>query len=204
MGVVTLGIFGGTFDPIHNGHLAVARAAKAQLRLDRVVFVPVGTPPHKRWQPVTPAEHRWQMVSLAVADNPGFTVSRVDIDRPAPQYSVDTVRLLRREFGTAAEDTFFIIGADALGNFPRWKDAAGIVAQCRIAAVHRPGFRPDVQSVLAAVPRLKSRLVWVEMPPVPVSATEIRQRVGQGLPIVDMVPPAVAAYIARHRLYVNE
>ncbi len=202
--MVALGIFGGTFDPIHNGHLAVARAAKNQLGLEQVVFVPVGTPPHKRWQPVTPAEYRWRMVSLAVADEPDFVVSRVDIDRPAPQYSVDTVRLLRREFGTAAENTFFIIGADALNNFPRWKNAAGIVAQCCIAVVHRPGFRPDVQSVVAAVPQLASRLVWVEMPPVPVSATEIRRRVGQGLPIDDMVPPVVAEYIVRQRLYVSE
>ncbi len=201
MGVVTLGIFGGTFDPIHNGHLAVAHAAQTRLGLDRVVFVPVGTPPHKRWQPVTPAEHRWQMALLAVADNPHFAVSRVDIDRPAPQYSVDTIRLLRGEYGTSAAETFFIIGADALENFPRWKDAAGIVAQCCIAAVHRPGFRPDVARLIAAVPQLAARLVWVEMPPVPVSATEIRQRVGQGLPITDMVPPAVAAYIARHQLY---
>ncbi len=199
--MVALGIFGGTFDPIHNGHLAVARAAQNQLKLDRVVFVPVGTPPHKRWQPVTPAEHRWQMVSLAVAENPRFCVSRVDIDRAAPQYSVDTIRLLRREFGTSAEDTFFIIGADALENFPHWKNAAGIVAQCRIAAVHRPEFRPDVQSLFAAVPQLQSRLVWVEMPPVPISATEIRRRVGQGQSIAGMVPPAVAKYIARHRLY---
>ena len=199
--MVAIGIFGGTFDPIHNGHLAVARAAQKHLRLDRVVFVPVGTPPHKRWQPVTPAEHRWQMVALAVAENPRFSVSRVDIDRPAPQYSVDTIRLLRQAFGTSAENTFFIIGADALSNLPSWKDAAGIVMQCRIAVVHRPGFHLDLKTIASEIPQLPSRLVWIEMPPVPVSATEVRRRVGQGLSIDKLVPPAVAEYIARHQLY---
>ena len=199
--MVTIGIFGGTFDPIHNGHLAVARAAQKHLRLDRVVFVPVGTPPHKRWQPVTPAEHRWQMVALAVAENPRFSVSRVDIDRPAPQYSVDTIRLLRQALGTSAENTFFIIGADSLSNLPRWKDAAGIVMQCRIAVVHRPGFHLDLKAIASEIPQLPSRLVWIEMPPVPVSATEVRRRVGQGLSIDKLVPPAVAEYIARHQLY---
>ncbi len=201
MDVVAFGILGGTFDPIHNGHIAVARAAQDALKLDRVVFAPVATPPHKRQRLITPIEYRWEMVSLAVAEYPHFVASRVDIDRPPPQYSVDTIRLLIKKYGASAAETFFIIGADALAGLPHWKNPAGVVSQCQIAVVHRPGFRPHVPSLFATIPQLQSRLQWVAMPSVPISATEIRQRVGQGLPIDDRVPPAVAEYIARRRLY---
>ncbi len=203
MDVVTLGIFGGTFDPVHNGHLAVAEAVQSALALDCVLFVPVADPPHKRNRALTPAEDRWRMVKLAVANRPGFAVSRVDIDRAGPQYSVDTVQLLQREFSVGAGETFFIIGADALAGIPHWHNPQTLVERCRLVAVHRPGVKPSIDALLAALPQLRSRLLWVEMPPVPISATEIRRRVARGEAISRLVPAAVADYIARHRLYLS-
>lgn len=199
--MVTLAIFGGTFDPIHNGHLSVATAVQSVLKPERMVFVPAGNPPHKQKHHITGAEHRWNMVSLAVKEGVGWTVSRVDIDRQGPHYSVDMVQILRREFAAGAKDTYFIIGADSLADILSWHKPQELVDQCRLVAVHRPGVQPAIERLVSAIPQLSVRLTWVEMPPVPISATEIRQRVARGESVSGMVPPVVAKYIARNGLY---
>ncbi len=129
---------GGTFDPIHYGHLIAAEEARYRFQLARVVFVPCGQPPHKKPYAVTPAEHRYAMTLLATASNPHFIVSRIEIDRPGPSYSVDTVRLLRQQLPDA--ELFFITGADAVLEILTWKDSDELIGLCRFIAVTRPGY----------------------------------------------------------------
>ncbi len=201
MDVVKLGILGGTFDPIHNGHLELAQAVAQSLALPMVVFVPVGDPPHKQRQPITPAAHRLRMVELALAERPKFAVSRVDVDRPGPHYSVDTVRLLRGKYNVAAEDCYFILGADTLMGLPSWYKPGQLLELCRLAVVHRPGYHPNLSLLAKRLPGVRAKITWVAMPDVFISATAVRHRVAQGLSIAQYVPARVARYIAQHNLY---
>jgi nicotinate-nucleotide adenylyltransferase len=196
-----LGILGGTFDPVHTGHLLLAEVTCDQLGLERVLFVPAGDPPHKRDQPKTEAEQRRAMVVAAIADNPRFDLSTVDMERPGPHYSVDTVRLIRQQYHLVAEDTCFIVGSDSLADLATWHQPARLVSHCRLAVVHRPGITPDTTHLEQDIPGLTEALVWVPAPLLALAASNIRARVAAGQSIRYQVPPPVLAYIQQHGLY---
>ena len=138
-----LGIFGGTFDPIHHGHLVAAEAARHRLALDRVLFVPAGRPPHKPDRPIADAGHRLRMLELAIAAKTYFAISHVDLERPGPHYTTDTVQLLRHQYNLSPDECFFIIGGDSLVDLPTWYHASELITLCRLAVSHRPGYRPS-------------------------------------------------------------
>ena len=198
------GVLGGTFDPIHFGHLVVAEEVYAALELDEMVFVPAGVPPHKPDRKITSAEQRLAMVELAIASNPHFRVSRVDIDRPGPSYTVDTLRLLREQWGEQT-DIYFVIGWDSLEELLTWHDPAGILAQlAQLVAVQRPGHTEHAgyrDALEQRLPGIKERLQVVRVPQLDISATDLRQRVKQGRPIKYQLPESVEQYIVEHGLY---
>lgn len=196
-----VGVLGGTFDPPHIGHLVAAEEARVRLHLERVYFVPAGTPPHKMDEPVTPVEHRLEMVTRAIASNPYFVVSRVDVDRPGPSYTVDTLALLRQQLGADTE-LYFILGIDSLADLPNWREPQRIIELCHLAVVDRPGYDADISSLERVLPGLSRRVEFVPMPQLEISSTELVERVRQGLPIRYQVPAAVEEYIYAHRLYV--
>ncbi len=195
-----LGIFGGTFDPIHHGHLVAAEEAMHQLDLDRVLFVPAGTPPHKPAQPISAASHRLRMLELAIAGNPDFALSRVDVDRPAPSYTVETLELLRAEWGPGPR-FFFIEGPDSLSDIVCWYQPQRLIELCELAVVARPGSEVDVAGLERQLPGLTGRLHWVQMPLLEISSTDLRSRVRAGRPISYLVPRQVETYIRQHELY---
>ena len=195
-----LGILGGTFDPVHHGHLVAAGEARHQLALDLVLFVPTGTPPHKREQPILLAEHRLRMLELATAGREHFAVSTVDIDRSGPCYTADTLELLRAEWGP--EPTFYFIeGADSLADILSWYRPQRILELCHLAVVERPGTKIDVDRLAQHLPGLESRLHWIQMPLLEISSSDLRARAIAGRPISYLVPRAVEAYIVEHTLY---
>jgi nicotinate-nucleotide adenylyltransferase len=194
-----LGVIGGTFDPPHYGHLVLAETACVQLGLDRVLFVVAGQPPHKPDRPITPSHHRAAMVEMAIADNPACVLSRVDLDRPGPHYTVEMLALLQQECPEA--ELFFLVGGDSLAQFLTWRDPAGIVRMARLAVMPRPGHEPDLVSLEQVLPSLRERLVWLDAPALDIAASDLRRRVREGLPIRYLVPPPVEAYICEHRLY---
>jgi len=194
------GILGGSFDPPHYGHLALAETARVQLGLARVLFVPAGAPPHKRNRPMSPAEDRAAMTAAAIADNPAFEPSRVDLERPGPHYTVEMLALLRAQY-PEVDEWFFLLGEDALHDLPVWRDPQGILEQASLAVMPRMGQRVDPAELVAALPTLAKRLVWLDVPPVDYSATDLRRRVREGLPLRYLVPPPVEAYIHEHKLY---
>lgn len=194
-----VGVLGGTFDPPHYGHLALAEAALAQLELAQVLFVPAGAPPHKPGRPITPAHHRAAMVEAAIAGQPAFALSRVDLDRPGPHYTVDMLALLQQALPES--ELYFLLGSDSLHDLPRWRDPAGIVRQVRLAVLGRPGWEADWEALEQAVPGLRERLVRLEAPMLDISSTDLRRRARQGLPLTGLVPPAVEEYILQHEIY---
>lgn len=194
-----LGVLGGTFDPPHYGHLALAEAAREQLGLTRVLFVPAGEPPHKPGRPITPAHHRAAMVQAAIADNPAFVLSRVDLDRPGPHYTVDMLALLEQEYPRAV--FFFLMGSDSLVEFPTWRDPAGILRKAVLAVMNRPGYPVDWEALERAVPGIRERVVFVDAPMLDISASDLRRRAREGRSLRYLVPPAVEAYIREHGLY---
>jgi nicotinate-nucleotide adenylyltransferase len=196
-----IGILGGTFDPIHLGHLLTAEMTRETLDLQQVLFAPAGAPPHKQSQEKTPAFHRQVMVQLAIADNPHFVLSRVDVERPGPHYTTDTVRLIRGQGDFSAETCFLIIGSDSLLDLPTWHNAPDLLSLCRLAVAHRPGFQPDLTGLAGVLPGLHARLDWVEMPLIGVSSRNIRARVQAGQSIRYQVAERVRKYIEQHRLY---
>jgi nicotinate-nucleotide adenylyltransferase len=200
MGAPRLGILGGTFDPIHLGHLILAQAAAEHLGLDRVLFVPAGLQPLKRDRPHTPAPHRVRMVELAIADNPRFALSRADVDHPGPSYTVETLDRLRAAWGPQAA-FWFIIGLDSLASLRAWRDPAGLLARTRLAVADRPGVAIDLPALTAALPQLPARLDWIPAPLIAISASDLRARAAAGRSLRYLVPDAVAAYIADHHLY---
>ena len=185
---------GGTFDPIHHGHLVAASEVAARFALDEVVFVPTGQPWQKQDRDVTQAEHRYLMAVIATASNPRFTVSRVDIDRPGPTYTVDTLTDLRAQRGPEAE-MFFITGADAMAQILTWKDADRLFGLAHLIGVTRPGHRLSVDGLPA------ERVSLLEVPAMAISSTDCRERVGRGEPVWYLVPDGVVQYVAKHRLY---
>jgi len=198
-----LGILGGTFDPIHFGHLLAAEEARVTLRLDRVLFAPAGDPPHKQGYAILPVTHRLKMVRLAIADNLAFDISTVDIDRPGPHYTVDTIQLIRDEWSTGADETYFIMGVDSLAHLLTWHQPAQLIELCRLAVVARPSYRADLAELEAALPGISRRLDWVEMPVLGISSSDLQRRVREGRSTRYQVPASVAHYITENRLYLN-
>jgi nicotinate-nucleotide adenylyltransferase len=195
-----LGILGGTFDPIHHGHLVAAEEAHHQLQLDQVLFVPAGMPPHKPSRPISPAHHRLRMVELAIAGKPYLAISRIDVDRAGPCYTVDTLDLLRAEWGP--EPTFFFIeGADSLADILTWYQPQRLIERCELAVVERPGVELDLPRLENHLPGLTARIHWVQMPRLEISSSDLRARVRAGRPIAYLVPAAVEAYIREQGLY---
>jgi nicotinate-nucleotide adenylyltransferase len=196
-----VGILGGTFDPIHVGHLVIAEDCWYQLALSEVLFVPAGAPPHKRGRPVSTAADRVAMVELAIVDNLHFRLSRADVDRPGMSYTVDTVRTIQAEVGPDA-NLFFIIGSDSLADLPSWREPNLLLDLCQIVAVNRPGYPAfDLGRLEPAIPRARERIIALEVPAVDLAATEIRRRVAEGWPITYLVPSVVKAYIEKRGLY---
>jgi nicotinate-nucleotide adenylyltransferase len=196
-----LGVFGGTFDPVHNGHLAVADEVISRLSMDQVLFVPAGQPYLKAAGPISPAEHRVNMVRLAIADRPNCEVSTMEIERVGPTYTRDTIAELRARMGSG-DELFFILSWSSLNELPRWKEPGRIIELCRLVAVPRPGYpRPDLEALDKSTPGLKERVIVLEGPQVDISASDIRERVGKGLPISGLVPEVVEGYIREKGLY---
>jgi nicotinate-nucleotide adenylyltransferase len=194
---------GGTFDPIHKGHILVARTVKDKLGLTEVIFVPAGQPWMKSERTVTPARYRLEMVRLAIAPYPYFKVSTMEVDRVGPTYTIETIQGLRDKLN-AEDEVYFILGWDSLALFHRWRDVPRLIKMCRLAAVPRPGYTlPDLKALEAKIPGLSGRVVPLDKPEIDISATDIRQRVAKGKSIGHLVPRAVATYIRKHRLYLT-
>jgi nicotinate-nucleotide adenylyltransferase len=189
-----LGLMGGTFDPVHNGHLVAASEVAALFDLDEVVFVPSGRPWQKAAREVSPAEDRYLMTFLATAANPQFTVSRVDVDRGGETYTIDTLRDVRRLRPEA--ELFFITGADALAAILSWHDAHQLFSLAHFVGVNRPGYHLTID---AGIP--PDTLSLLEVPALAISSSDIRARVGRGAPIWYLTPDAVVRYIVKRGLY---
>jgi nicotinate-nucleotide adenylyltransferase len=189
-----LGIFGGTFDPVHHGHLIVAEYVRESVGLDRVLFIPTMISPHKMDAAITPAVHRLAMLREGVKSNPFFQVSDTEIERGGISFTVDTLRLMGE--GNSLDEFYLLIGEDNLREFQSWKEPGEIVRRAKLVVMNRPGFAgapPD--------PSLPKDIIQCLVPSIDISATEIRRRVRKGLPISYLVPPSVSRYIDRHRLY---
>jgi nicotinate-nucleotide adenylyltransferase len=191
--VVRLGVMGGTFDPVHHGHLVAASEVASVFDLDEVVFVPTGHPWQKTHRTVSEAEHRYLMTVIATASNPRFTVSRVDIDRPGPTYTIDTLHELQQQRPGA--QLFFITGADALQQIIEWKDSEDLFSLAHFVGVTRPGHRLSGAGLPA------DRVSLVEVPAMAISSTDCRARVAKGEPVWYLVPDGVVQYIAKYSLY---
>jgi nicotinate-nucleotide adenylyltransferase len=192
-----IGLMGGTFDPIHHGHLVAAEEARWRFDLDTVLFIPTGQP----WQKpvgVSPAEDRYRMTVIATASNPAFAVSRIEIEQPGPTYTVDTLRRLRADLGEDAR-LFFITGADAVLHILTWKDRDEVLALAEFIAATRPGY--DLDRLTERLPVARERLHPLEIPMLAISSTELRARVARGQPIQYLVPDGVAKYVADRGLY---
>lgn len=198
-----LGLLGGTFDPIHYGHMVAAEEALARLGLDRVLFIPAGQPPHKLGRVRSPLGVRIRMVELAIASNLQFELSLVDARRAGPAYSVDTVAALTEERGPDTE-FFFIIGADSLHDLLSWRDPQRLVQLCRLAVVSRPGYAFDIEHLRVSIPNIEDRVVFVPIPEMGISSTDLRERVATGLPIKYQLPESVEGYIYEMGLYRND
>ena len=199
-----IGVLGGTFDPIHLGHLKIAEEATQRLGLSQVLFVPASEPWLKEHRNIAPGEHRLAMIELAIAPTTLFRASTVDLDRQGLSYTVDTLTDLRRELGEEA-NLYFILGLDALRGFSSWREPAKIIAMCQLVGAKRPGcLAIDLKSLERSVPGISRRITILDNPLIDIDSTAIRERVAQGLPITDLVPDAVARYIKEKGLYKKE
>jgi nicotinate-nucleotide adenylyltransferase len=220
-GPLRLGLLGGSFNPVHNGHLAIARQTRNALGLDQILFIPTSHPPHKPNDSLASAQDRYEMVRLAIVSDASFAISDVEIRRPGKSYSIDTIHLLKQEYGPQTQ-LFFLIGLDAFLDFPSWRDPLTLLELCQFVVLSRPGlaFRslsaipllpPIPQSLLAdldagrisrvEIPIGKQGLICLQLLPCAVSASDIRARIRQGLPVANLLPPLVESYILQHHLY---
>lgn len=216
-----IGLLGGTFNPIHNGHLAIAGQTREALGLDQILFVPSSHPPHKSNGSLAPVQDRYEMVRLAIASDASLAISDVEIRRPGKSYSIDTIRLLRQEYGAQTE-LFFLIGLDAFLDFPSWRDPLTLLELCPFVVLSRPGLSFRSLSTIALLPPIpdhsltdldtgrishlevslrEQRLTCLQLPPCAISASDIRSRVRRGLPVANLLPPLVESYILQHHLY---
>jgi len=198
-----IGVLGGTFDPPHFGHLAIAEEARCRLGLERVLVVPAGRPPHKPGKPISPAEHRVAMVELAIAGNPALILCRGDLDRRGLSYTAGLLEHLREQLGPHC-DLFFIVGMDSLRDFLTWRDPDRILELARIVAVGRPGCVADLPALERAIPGAMQRITVLEGPGLEIASSDLQRRVREGLPVRYQAPDAVVEYIAAHRLYLRD
>jgi nicotinate-nucleotide adenylyltransferase len=202
---MSLALLGGTFDPVHKGHLAIAQAALEDVRfqIDRVIFIPADIPPHKQKLPITPYAERFAMLELALKDYPRFELSR--IEDPAqtkgePNYSINTVRRVKNELRLAAADLYFIVGIDSFRQIDTWREPETLMSECRLVVAHRPGYEKEMaEAILRA--QANPTISLLEAVSVDVSSTLIRAAVVHGQSLETYVPPAVAEYIRAHHLY---
>ncbi len=192
-GNMKIGILGGTFDPVHNGHIYLAKKVCAKLRLDKIIFIPSYLPPHKKGIKVTSARHRFNMLKLAIQDNKKFKISDMEIKRGGRSYSVETLRRLRKKYGAKTE-LFFITGSDSLKEFDKWKNLDEIIRLCKFVIAERPGFR---------VKKAPENFMLLRINAKDISATAIRSKIGVNKPLNRLVPAAIEAYIYKHSLYKN-
>ncbi|MEO0565382.1 MAG: nicotinate (nicotinamide) nucleotide adenylyltransferase [Chloroflexota bacterium] len=195
-----IGIFGGSFNPLHQGHLIVAEFAAESISLDKILFTPVVDPPHKDGRGLVPIEHRCRMIDMSIGGNDRFDLSMVDSDRPGPHYSVDTVQIVGKQF--EGSDIYFVMGGDSLRSFPKWHDPMGIVAHCRLAVMRRPSYKPVQPDMHDDVlPGLSDHIDMIEAPPIGISSTRIREQLQMGKSVRYLVPDNVLDYIHEHQLY---
>ena len=196
-----LGIIGGTFDPIHFGHLVGAEMARSKFKLSKVLFIPSGTPPHKDRSDITDAGLRYEMTQLAIADNPAFDISPLELERKGPSYTVDTLRALRALWPD--HELYFITGSDVLREIFSWREVEEILMMTEFIGAARPGF--DASDFLLQVqqehPETQGRIHYMEVPALAISSTDIRSRVKQGYPIRYLLPEPVRLFIQQHGLY---
>lgn len=202
MGKKRVGIFGGTFDPIHMGHLIVAETIMDEFHLDKVVFIPAAVPPHKLDKQISPAKHRYMMTMLATCSNPRFQVSDMEMHRQGPSYSRDTLAQLLEEHG---RDTkfYFIVGADSVENLHTWNRIDELLTMCHFIGASRPGCMPDMEKIAQRFGPLAEKIHCLETPELEISSTEIRHRVGQKRTIRYIVPETVEQYIYKEKLYLD-
>ena len=197
-----IGIMGGTFDPIHYGHLAAAEAARIEFGLCKVIFMPVGNPPHKQSQAISDAEHRYRMTALATSSNSGFEVSRLEVDKAGITYTFDTMKELRNIYGEAPA-RYFITGADAVLELLTWYKLGELLTLCKFIAVTRPGF--DIckleQKIAEITSKYDGEIICLEVPLLEISSTDIRERIRSGKPVKYLLPEEVEAYIHKNGLY---
>lgn len=196
-----VGILGGTFDPPHIGHLILGEYTAEALELDCLLFVPAADPPHKQSQRKTAVHHRLAMVKLALADNPRFQLSRVDVDRDGPHYSVDMVRIIQRQHPGA--EMYFVMGGDSLRDLPKWYQPEVLIGLCRLAVMRRPGDHVTPEMHAALLPTLAERVVMIDAPVLEISSTQITQRIHDDQSVRYVVPDVVRAYIHDNELYRN-
>ena len=194
-----IGIMGGTFDPIHYGHLRAADEAHAAFDLSEVIFVPTGQPPHKMEGRVSPAEHRYMMTVLATVDCPYFSVSRIEIDKTGKSYTIDTLRQLKSMPEYADTEFYFITGLDAVMDIVSWKNPEEIMSMCKFVAVNRYGYAYKRMEELPD--KLKSAIISLEIPLLAISSTELRDRIRRDRSIRFLVPPSVEHFIRKYSLY---
>jgi len=201
---MNIGILGGTFDPVHMGHLVIAEEARVKLGLGEILFVPAGQPWFKVGQghTIAPVTHRLEMLRLAIADNPCFKLCTLEVERSGPSYSIDTIITLRNQLGE--QPLFFILGSDSLAGFHLWKEPDRLVKMCQLVIVPRSGLNlPELESLEPLIPGLTHSVIELVAPIIEISSSKIRQRIAQGLSIRYLVPDLVGKYIAEQKLYAN-
>lgn len=194
-----IGILGGTFDPPHVGHLILGEYSIDALDLTHLLFVPAADPPHKQDRAKTPVEHRLAMLKLAIKGNERFDLSRIDLDRPGPHYSLDTVKIVGAQFPSA--ELYFVMGGDSLRDLPKWHRPQELIALCKLAVMRRPGDNLNPGMHRAVLPGLEQRVVMMDTPVLEISSTEIINRLRQGKSVRYLVPDEVLAYIAEYGVY---
>jgi nicotinate-nucleotide adenylyltransferase len=195
-----IGILGGTFDPVHLGHLIVAEEVRIKLGLSKILFIPAGQPWLKPNHSISPATHRVEMVRRAITSNPYFELCTLEMERSGPSYTVDTIAALRDQLG--AQSFFFILGSDTLTELHLWKEPAKLAQMCQIVVVPRVGLSlPDLNSLEASIPGVIDRIIQADVPIIDISSSDIRRHVAQGRSIHYLVPDEVERYIAEQKLY---
>jgi len=195
-----IGLFGGTFDPPHLGHLILASEAQSQLELNRLLWILTPEPPHKQENFITPVEHRFAMVKLAIADNPTFELSRIELDRPGPHYTLDTINLIAKQ--NPGADIVPVIGGDSLRELPQWHESQKIVYACHwIGVMRRPNEEPNLDELERKLPGISSKVHYVDAPLLEIASREIRNRIAEGHSVRYYLPKPVYEYIEQHHLY---
>jgi nicotinate-nucleotide adenylyltransferase len=196
-----IGVLGGTFDPVHRGHVAMAEEARKELEIEEMLMMPAGRPMSKVEEPIATAGQRLEMLRMAVAARPHLKVSTMEMERPGPSYTVDTLAELKKKYGENA-GIYFVLGWDSLAQLPEWREPGGIVARCHLVAVPRPGLpRPSLDVLEKKLPGISKKVIFMDRPRLDISASSIREMIARGDKIDRLVPKSVAEYIIKHKLY---